>query len=64
MTQDEADRVEAWLRDRFPTAEIDVARTSGAALHIEVRTPGSTTIAEIGTEHSAFLVALDMTAEG
>jgi hypothetical protein len=64
MNREQAERVEAELKERFPAAEVDVVRTSGGALRVEIHSPGSTTIAEIETERSAFLVALGVPAEG
>ncbi len=60
MTREEAERIVAFLKERYPTAEINVTRILGG-VNVEVRTNGSTMRAIIGSERSAILAVLRTT---
>jgi hypothetical protein len=57
MTREEAARVTALLRERFPGRDVHVTRVFGGA-RLEIRGDGSNLFAVIGSEHSALLAAM------
>jgi hypothetical protein len=55
-SREQAQRIEALLRARYPEADVDVMRVFGG-LRVEIISPGDSTVAIIGTEYSALLAA-------